>query len=211
MLHCIVILHAVESNIHNTVTHIFTLFHMWNPYWGYSIYFGFFCPDDGTDSLARNVGKKLLLFLISNCRRVLNHVCIPLGISPASDCCMSTFRKYEAYFILHVQPVKMEVWSILHTSIFVGWMWRWKYEVYFILHIQPMKVEVWSMKHTSYFTSSLWRWKYEVWSILHTTHPAYEDGSMKYEAYFILHTWRPAYEDGSMKYTSYYTSSLWRW
>ena len=134
MLHCIVILHAVESNIHNTVTHIFTLFHMWNPYWGYSIYFGFFCPDDGTDSLARNVGKKLLLFLISNCRRVLNHVCIPLGISPASDCCMSTFRKYEAYFILHVQPMKMEVWSILHTSRPAYEDGSMKYTSYFHLH-----------------------------------------------------------------------------
>ena len=33
-------------------------------------------------------------FLISNFRRVLNLVCIPLGISPASDknCRMPTFR-----------------------------------------------------------------------------------------------------------------------
>ena len=32
------------------------------------------------------------LFLISNFRRVLNIVCILLGISPASDCCLPTFR-----------------------------------------------------------------------------------------------------------------------
>ena len=32
------------------------------------------------------------IFLISNFRRVLNHVGILLGISPASDCCIPTFR-----------------------------------------------------------------------------------------------------------------------
>ena len=31
-------------------------------------------------------------FLISNFRRVLNLVCILLGISPASDCDLPTFR-----------------------------------------------------------------------------------------------------------------------
>ena len=32
------------------------------------------------------------MFLISNFRRVLNLVCILLGISPASDCGLPTFR-----------------------------------------------------------------------------------------------------------------------
>ena len=36
---------------------------------------------------------EILAFLISNFRRVLNLVYILLGISPASDCCMPTFRK----------------------------------------------------------------------------------------------------------------------
>ena len=38
------------------------------------------------------VKESLGVFLISNFRRVLNLVCIFLGISPASDCCMPTFR-----------------------------------------------------------------------------------------------------------------------
>jgi hypothetical protein len=32
------------------------------------------------------------IFLISNFRRVLNLLCVLLGVSPASDCCMPTFR-----------------------------------------------------------------------------------------------------------------------
>ena len=40
----------------------------------------------------KNIQKRIMdVFLISNCRRVLNLVCILLGISAASDCCMPTF------------------------------------------------------------------------------------------------------------------------
>ena len=35
---------------------------------------------------------KTAIFLISNFRRVLNLVCILLGISPASDCCMPQYN-----------------------------------------------------------------------------------------------------------------------
>jgi hypothetical protein len=38
------------------------------------------------------LGKIDNSFLISNFRRVLNIVCILLGISPVSDCCLPTFR-----------------------------------------------------------------------------------------------------------------------
>ena len=39
-----------------------------------------------------HVVKTLNIFLISNFRRVLNIVCILLGVSPASDCGLPTFR-----------------------------------------------------------------------------------------------------------------------
>ena len=53
-------------------------------------------------------------------------VCILLGISPASDCDLPTFRNtlsdpfskagYEVYFILHIQPFKMEQIECSETS-----------------------------------------------------------------------------------------------
>jgi hypothetical protein len=51
-----------------------------------------------------DVGKNLS-FLISNFRRVLHIVCILLGISPASDCDLPTFRNW----VLYTQPLKMEL------------------------------------------------------------------------------------------------------
>jgi hypothetical protein len=41
--------------------------------------------------------RVLTEFLISNFRRVLNIVCILLGISPASDCDLPTFRNPKEY------------------------------------------------------------------------------------------------------------------
>ena len=58
-----------------------------------------------------------LTFLISNFRPVLNLVCILLGISPASNCCMLDV-KYEVYFILHIQPMKMEQIECSETSAY---------------------------------------------------------------------------------------------
>ena len=57
--------------------------------------------------------NRIYVFLISNFRRVLNLVCILLGISPASNCCMPTFRNTIC-------------------SIFIGWIWSMKYTSYFI-------------------------------------------------------------------------------
>ena len=48
----------------------------------------------------------MLRFLISNFRRVLNLVCILLGISPASDCYMPTFRNTISSIF---KPLKMEL------------------------------------------------------------------------------------------------------
>ena len=42
------------------------------------------------------LSNKFCLLLISNFRRVLNIVCILLGISPASDCCI-LHTSYPAY------------------------------------------------------------------------------------------------------------------
>ena len=39
--------------------------------------------------------------MISNFRHVLNIVCILLGISPASDCCLPTFRNPLSLHTLH--------------------------------------------------------------------------------------------------------------
>ena len=61
-----------------------------------------------------------LIFLISNFRHVLNLVCILLGISPASDCGLPTFWNTlsvpSSYFILHIQPLKMEQIECSETS-----------------------------------------------------------------------------------------------
>ena len=43
-------------------------------------------------TVVRECVKLLNVFLISDFRRVLNIVCILLGISPASDCSLPTFR-----------------------------------------------------------------------------------------------------------------------
>ena len=76
--------------------------------------------------------SKFLWFLISNFRRVLNLVCILLGISPASDYGLPTFRnalpvpsskagcevwmdvKYEVLHTSH--PLKMELIECFETS-----------------------------------------------------------------------------------------------
>ena len=62
-------------------------------------------------------------FLISNFRRVLNIVCILLGISPASDCCLPTFRNplsvpssRAGCIVLYIQPLKMELIEGSETS-----------------------------------------------------------------------------------------------
>ena len=63
--------------------------------------------------------------LISNFRRVLNIVCILLGISPASDCGLPTFRNPLSVpssravcrvLILHIHPLKMELIEGSETS-----------------------------------------------------------------------------------------------
>ena len=76
-------------------------------------------------------------FLISNFRRVLNIVCILLGISLASDCGLPTFRNPLS---VPSSRAGCKVWSILHT-----------------LH-PALEDGTDSMKYTSYFTSSPWRW-----------------------------------------------------
>ena len=59
-----------------------------------------------------HTSSTLHMILISNFRRVLNLVCILLGISAASDCGLPTFRNP-----LSVPSSKAgcKVWSILHT------------------------------------------------------------------------------------------------
>ena len=67
-----------------------------------------------------------VFFFISNFRRVLNLVCILLGISPASDCGLPTFRNpvsvpssragCKVYFILYIQSLKMELIEGSETS-----------------------------------------------------------------------------------------------
>ena len=55
-------------------------------------------PWDGSDltilfqEAASYKSNQKFVFLISNFRHVLNLLCILLGVSPASDCCMPTFR-----------------------------------------------------------------------------------------------------------------------
>jgi hypothetical protein len=51
----------------------------------------------------------------------LNIVCILLGISPASDCDLPTFRNplsvpYSKYSVLNTQPLKMELTEVSETS-----------------------------------------------------------------------------------------------
>ena len=56
-------------------------------------------------------------FLISNFRRVLNlNVCILLGISPASDCCMPTFR--NTLSVPSSKALKMELIECSETSAY---------------------------------------------------------------------------------------------
>ena len=64
-----------------------------------------------------------ILFLISNFRRVLNLVCILLGISPASDCGLPMFRNplsvpssRAGRKVLYIQPLKMELIESSETS-----------------------------------------------------------------------------------------------
>jgi len=61
--------------------------------------------------------------LISNFRRVLNHVCILLGISPASEFGLPTFRNplsvpssRAGCKVLYTQPLKMELIEGSETS-----------------------------------------------------------------------------------------------
>ena len=63
------------------------------------------------------------LFLISNFCRVLNLLCILLGVSPASDCCMPTFRNplsvpssRAGCKVLYIQPLKMKLIEGSETS-----------------------------------------------------------------------------------------------
>jgi hypothetical protein len=62
-------------------------------------------------------------FLISNFCRVLNIICILLGISPASDCDLPTFRNPLSVppskvgcRVLYIQPLKMELTEGSETS-----------------------------------------------------------------------------------------------
>jgi hypothetical protein len=68
-------------------------------------------------------GQILSYSLISNFRRVLNIVCILLGISPAADCDLPTFRNplsvpssKAGCRILYTQPLKMELTEVSETS-----------------------------------------------------------------------------------------------
>ena len=65
--------------------------------------------------------KQGAVFLISNFRRVLNLVCILLGISPASDCSLPTFRNTLS---VPSSRAGCEVWS---TSYFTSSPWRWNW------------------------------------------------------------------------------------
>jgi hypothetical protein len=67
--------------------------------------------------------EKITVFLILNFRRVLNIVCILLGISPASDCDLPKFRNLLSVpsskagcGVLHTQPLKMELTEGSETS-----------------------------------------------------------------------------------------------
>ena len=85
--------------------------------------------------------------LISNFRRVLNIVCILLDISPASDCCLPTFRNplsvpssragCRVYFILYIQPLKMELIEGSETSANNNWT-PGKYPKKYIQHKGPL-------------------------------------------------------------------------
>ena len=87
----------------------------------------------------------LILFLISNFRRVLNLLYILLGVSPASDCCMPTFRNPLSVPSSRAEPPT--TWrlsphwfcQLQQTSALV-----YKYYVLrslLILYIQPLKME----------------------------------------------------------------------
>ena len=85
------------------------------------------------------------VFLISNFRRVLNLVCILLGICPACDenCSMPTFRN-----TLSVPSSKAgcKVWSMNSES---RTSTSYSHYSYFILYIQPLKMELIESSETS--------------------------------------------------------------
>ena len=71
----------------------------------------------------RKTHKTWSVLLISNFRRVLNLLCIILGVSPASDCCMPTFRNplsvppsRAGRKVFYIQPLKMELIEGSETS-----------------------------------------------------------------------------------------------
>ena len=74
-------------------------------------------------------------------------VCILLGISPATDCGLPTFRNPLS---LPFSRAGCKVWSILHTlHHFHLQGLDVKYEVRFILYIQPLKMELIEGSETS--------------------------------------------------------------